>query len=82
MKKLLNKSLSQVKKFALIIKLISLGINLDGEIWFTCGSGVTASVLNAAFYQVGLHKTSVYDGSWSEWATDKTNPVGVVKNTQ
>jgi len=47
---------------------------LNKEVWFTCGSGVTAAVDYAAFYQVGLHKTSLYDGSWSEWASDKANP--------
>lgn len=58
------------------------GIDLNKEVWFTCGSGVTAAVDYAAFYQVGLHKTSLYDGSWSEWASDKENPVGVIKGTQ
>jgi len=54
--------------------LILKGIDLNKEVWFTCGSGVTAAVDYAAFYQVGLHKTSLYDGSWSEWASDKENP--------
>ena len=34
---------------------------------FSCGSGVTASILALAADQVEYKDLSVYDGSWSEW---------------
>lgn len=51
-----------------------LGVDLGKELMFSCGSGVTACVTLAAFYQVGLQKNSLYDGSWSEWAQELANP--------
>ena len=51
-----------------------LGVDLEKDLMFTCGSGVTACVTLAAFYQVGLQKVSLYDGSWSEWAQEVSNP--------
>jgi thiosulfate/3-mercaptopyruvate sulfurtransferase len=56
------------------------GIVIDGSkrIIFTCGSGVTAAVLSFAHFLVSSSdpsssrepaKTSVYDGSWSEWGS-------------
>jgi thiosulfate/3-mercaptopyruvate sulfurtransferase len=38
---------------------------------FTCGSGVTACILLAAAHIAGFRNTSVYDGSWTEWASLK-----------
>lgn len=35
----------------------------------SCGSGMTASVLFVAEELLGFPKTSVYDGSWSEYGT-------------
>lgn len=34
---------------------------------FSCGSGVTASLVALAAEQAGLKDLAVYDGSWSEW---------------
>lgn len=39
------------------------------EIIFTCGSGVTASVLALVADEVGYKNIAVYDGSWAEWAS-------------
>lgn len=36
---------------------------------FTCGSGITACILLLASELVSEQKSSVYDGSWTEWAT-------------
>lgn len=33
----------------------------------TCGSGVTAAILNLALERLGKHDHSLYDGSWAEW---------------
>lgn len=34
----------------------------------TCGSGVTAAILHAAFTEAGFTDVRLYDGSWTEWA--------------
>lgn len=34
----------------------------------TCGSGVTAAILHAAFTQAGFADVRLYDGSWTEWS--------------
>ena len=40
---------------------------------FTCGSGVTASILAFANYYIGNSNTRVYDGSWAEWGIEEFN---------
>ena len=37
----------------------------------TCGSGVTAAILNLALEIAGYKNHSLYDGSWSEWGMYK-----------
>jgi len=66
-------SFKDEKDIATIIR--QNNFDLSKEICFSCGSGVTASFLYAAFFQVGLQNTAVYDGSWSEWAVDLSNPI-------
>lgn len=51
------------------------GIDLARPIVTTCGSGVTASVLALALARLGLDRTAVYDGSWSEWGGLADAPV-------
>lgn len=53
---------------------------IDGqeEVIFTCGSGLTASILAFAYDEIlGMDNFVIYDGSWSEYATK--NPDGIVK---
>ena len=52
------------------------GVVLGSNVTFSCGSGVTASVLLFGLHLVGvdLHKLSVYDGSWTEWASNNDLP--------
>lgn len=42
---------------------------------FTCGSGITASILALAAYQTGVKNIAIYDGSWSEWGADLSLPI-------
>lgn len=51
------------------------GIDLGKPIVTTCGSGVTASVLALALARLGLDRTAVYDGSWTEWGGLPDAPV-------
>lgn len=43
------------------------GIDISKPIVFTCGSGVTASVIFFAAELLGGQSLSLYDGSWSEY---------------
>lgn len=42
-------------------------VNLNQQLIFSCGSGVTACVDALAAELAGYKKLAVYDGSWSEW---------------
>jgi|SRR5215470_666479 len=53
----------------------SAGVDLDKPIITTCGSGVTAAILTFALDALGKSRTSVYDGSWSEWGASTDLPV-------
>lgn len=57
------------EKSVLKKKFKSLKIDLGQPVIFTCGSGITACVIGKAFNIVTEKPISIYDGSWSEWAT-------------
>jgi thiosulfate/3-mercaptopyruvate sulfurtransferase len=43
------------------------GVDLTKPAITTCGSGVTAAILNLALERIGKRDHALYDGSWSEW---------------
>ncbi len=43
------------------------GADLSKPVITTCGSGVTAAILNLALERIGHRDHSLYDGSWAEW---------------
>jgi thiosulfate/3-mercaptopyruvate sulfurtransferase len=51
------------------------GVDLNKPVVTSCGSGITASLLALALSEIGHRRTSVYDGSWSEWGADQSLPV-------
>ncbi|MEO1089148.1 MAG: 3-mercaptopyruvate sulfurtransferase [Pseudomonadota bacterium] len=51
------------------------GLDLGKPITSTCGSGVSAAIVNLALYELGHADTALYDGSWTEWGSEKDTPV-------
>ncbi len=43
------------------------GVDLAKPVISTCGSGVTACIIDLALERLGHANHAVYDGSWSEW---------------
>lgn len=41
----------------------------------TCGSGVTAAIINLALERIGKRDHALYDGSWAEWGASTTLPI-------
>lgn len=51
------------------------GIAKSDSLVFSCGSGITACIVLVAAKIAGFENTSLYDGSWSEWAADEKNEI-------
>ncbi|MEQ8472450.1 MAG: sulfurtransferase [Marinoscillum sp.] len=47
----------------------------DQHLTFTCGSGLTACIILLAAEQVLPNQMSVFDGSWTEWASNPQTPI-------
>ncbi|WGH77609.1 3-mercaptopyruvate sulfurtransferase [Jannaschia ovalis] len=43
------------------------GVDLDRPVITSCGSGVTAAIINLALARLGHADHALYDGSWAEW---------------
>ncbi len=48
-------------------ELVAAGVSLDRPVVTTCGSGVTAAMVNLALEIMGHRDHALYDGSWAEW---------------
>lgn len=51
------------------------GIDPDAPVVTSCGSGVTAAVVNFALESLGNQRSRLYDGSWTEWGSASDTPV-------
>jgi thiosulfate/3-mercaptopyruvate sulfurtransferase len=51
------------------------GIDPDAPVVTSCGSGITAAVINLALESLGNAGSRLYDGSWTEWGSAADTPV-------
>ncbi|MEC5290473.1 3-mercaptopyruvate sulfurtransferase [Aurantimonas sp. C2-6-R+9] len=51
------------------------GLDPEAPVVTSCGSGVTAAVLNLALESLGNRQCALYDGSWTEWGSAADTPV-------
>lgn len=60
-----------------VFKNAGVDVNTEKQIICSCGSGVMASFVAFALEECGRDssKTSVYDGSWTEWGSDPDTPI-------
>jgi thiosulfate/3-mercaptopyruvate sulfurtransferase len=50
-------------------------VDLSSPVITTCGSGITAAVLLFALARIGKDDVTLYDGSWTDWASRPGAPV-------
>lgn len=58
----------------------SAGVDMGKPAITSCGSGVTAAIINLALERVGKTDHALYDGSWTEWGAFPTVPVATGDN--
>jgi thiosulfate/3-mercaptopyruvate sulfurtransferase len=51
------------------------GIDVTKPVITSCGSGVTAAILNLGLTLVGARDDALYDGSWVEWGSAADTPI-------
>ncbi|EAS29351.3 thiosulfate sulfurtransferase [Coccidioides immitis RS] len=65
--------------------LESKGVDPSRSIISSCGSGVTAAVIDLALHEAGYGNAEsrrLYDGSWSEWAARVSESNGLIRKEQ
>lgn len=50
------------------------GVHAETDVILSCGSGVTAAVLDLALERLGHRRHALYDGSWAEWGAEANDP--------
>jgi len=45
------------------------GVSENHSVITSCGSGITAAILNLGLHLAGFDQGALYDGSWAEWGT-------------
>ena len=51
------------------------GVDIGRPLMTSCGSGVSAALINLALFELGVHNAALYDGSWAEWGAQADTPV-------
>ena len=74
-KSLLNDDQTFKNKSELKQMFDSAGVDISKPVITSCGSGVTAAVLNLGLELIGKTDHSLYDGSWTEWGMSPTLPI-------
>lgn len=64
---LLNADCTMKDKAGLRAAFEAAGIDLSKPAITSCGSGVSAAILNLALERIGKADHALYDGSWAEW---------------
>ena len=72
---LLNEDGTLKSQDELIEHFKAKAVNLDKPVITSCGSGVTAAIINLALDRIGKTDHALYDGSWTEWGMYPTVPV-------
>jgi len=72
---LLNADGTMKEPDALRAAFEAAGIDLKKPAITSCGTGVTAAILNLALEVLGHRNHALYDGSWTEWGMFKDLPV-------
>ena len=68
---LINEDHTFISKEKILDKFKLIKFKIDKNIVFTCGSGVTASVLALAYSLIDIkYMPTIYDGSWSEYGNN------------
>lgn len=60
------------------------GVDMNSPVISSCGTGVTAVVLDTALVEAGMPQATdryVYDGSWTEWAMRVRDEDGLIEKT-
>jgi len=70
-----NGKFKSEKKLTEIFKTLKLDNN---PLIFTCGSGITACILMLASELVSKNPKAVYDGSWTEWASENNTAIQTI----
>lgn len=72
---LLNDDKTMKDPDALRAVFADAGVDMSKPVITSCGSGVTAAVINLALERIGKNDHALYDGSWTEWGAFPTLPV-------
>ena len=72
---LLNPDMTMKDPDGLRAALTAAGVDLDKPVITSCGSGVTAAIINLALERLGHRRHALYDGSWAEWGMYPDLPI-------